>query len=102
SLQQMCSRNVCHVERRILPHEHDIRIAQIEYRGGAKREVVVPFVAHLKRSDVRGYSTIPQRQVTRTVVEKLVVSLLRFHGKCKGRVASDVDSLYRVHLDCND
>src|SRR5690242_19902022 len=97
----MCRRNVCHVERRILPHEHDVRIAQIEYSGGTEREVVVPFIAHLERSDLRGYFTIPQRQVTRTIVEKFVVSPLRFQGKRKGRVASDVDSLYRIHLYCN-
>jgi hypothetical protein len=42
-----------------------------------------------------------ERKIGRRIIENVVLAPLRFEQNRKSRIATDVDAVYRVHLDGN-
>jgi hypothetical protein len=61
--------DVAEIERRILPHQHDIDIVfQIERLPCAIGEMVAGMVAHLDRADLRADAAVGIAELRRSVV----------------------------------
>jgi hypothetical protein len=99
ALEEMRRRDVGHVERRVLPHQHDVDAREIEALGGVDAVMVALDVAHRERLHLGHHLAVPHREAVRRVIEQPVPARLRLQQQREGRIAGDPDLLDRVHLD---
>ena len=94
--------DVAQVERRILPHQHDVDVfRQIDLARLTQRVVVAFHPLHGRRFGQRGERAILPRQRSDVVVEQRVAPRVRRKHQRKSRIAADLEVGERVHLDRN-
>ena len=99
-LQQMGGRDIGHVERRVLAHQHHVDVGrQVDGLRFAQGEKVAGLAAHVQGARRRQDAAAGKRQVRGQVVAQAMAPALRLQGQGKGRIAVDVDAVDRVHLD---
>ena len=98
-LEQMSRRDVGHVERRVLPHEHHVHDGQVEHLRRTQGEVVSLLAAHLERPRARRDPAVGEGQIVGQVVVEAVAAPLRLEGQDERAVGVDVDPFDGIHLD---
>ncbi len=98
-LQNVCRRDVAHVEGRVLAHEHDVEGGKIEGLLGPEREMIAAGRAHAQGARAGADAVFPHGEVARQVIVQLVPARLGLERQGEGRVRGDVDPLDGVHLD---
>ena len=101
-LEKMRRRNVCHVERRVLAHQHHVDLGEIEQLRVSHGVVVAEDATDDERTRPRIQAALRERHLLRQIVVELMATPLRFEGKREGGIRVDVDRLDRVHLDGDD
>ncbi len=99
-LEQMRRGDIAEVERRILPHQHDIGfVAEVEADRVAEAVMIADDTLD---GDGIGLGPDPAVRIIEifgAVVEQPVPAFLRSEHQREGRIAGDVDMRDRVHLD---
>ncbi len=98
-LQQVGRRDVGEVERRILPHQDDVECRERAAPRFAQRKMVALIIAYRQWAHHREHLAIDERHPIGRVVENFMSPHLGFQEQRKGRIATDIDPLDRVHLN---
>ncbi len=98
-LQQMRRRDIGHVEGRVLAHQDDVRVGQIDARFRAQGEMVAGLAPHLHGFGPGGHPAVVVGEVPRQIMQQLVAAALRLQRQNEGAVAGDVDGRHMVHLN---
>ncbi len=91
--------DVGHVERRVLPHQHDVEPGEIEFLEIPKAMVVAVPAEYFERPSAGREPAVAQGQRLRQVVVERMAARLRLKRQGKGRIRIDVDRVDRIHLD---
>ena len=95
--------DIAHVERRILPHQHNIDIlAEIEPLLLAAGEVIALDPLHRHREGMGEQAVLlVEREAFDVIFIDRIAARLRAQHQRKGTVACNIDPVDRVHLDRN-
>ncbi|PAV69544.1 hypothetical protein WR25_06090 [Diploscapter pachys] len=104
AFEQMRRGDIAEVERRVLPHQHDIGLlAEIEADGRVEAEMVARArcrrALYRHRMRLRPDAAVGVIQVLGEVMEQPVPARLACQHQREARIAGDVDLIERVHLD---
>ena len=100
-LQQVRRRDVGKIEWRILSHQNDIEMREVDTLAVAKGKMIPEDVAHRERLHGCEHLAVTQSDAIRCVVEERVSALLCLEEQSKRGIATDVNPFDRIHLDCN-
>ena len=98
--QQVRGRDVGQVERRVLPHQHDVHIGnQVDLAIFAAREVRAFDPLHRYRRRPGGQAPAVVRERLDLILIDRVTALLRCFDQGKAGIPGNLDAFQRVHLD---
>ena len=99
-LQEMRAGDIAQIERRVLPHQHDIDIVcKVELRKVAQRDMIALNPLHGERRRPARHPAFVPRQRADIVIPQQMPARLCTQQQREGRIAGDVDRLDRIHLD---
>ena len=97
--QQVRGRDVGHVERRILAHQDDVDVGEVDHLFRPQGKVIALPPAHLERARPGAEAAVAKHQVVGLIVVETVAPASCLEGEGERRVGVDVDRFDRVHLD---
>ena len=92
-LQYMGGGDIGHVEGRILAHQHDIDLGEIDGFGGTGREMVAFLPPEGDGPRPGRHLAVAQREITRMIMIELVAPPLGRQAHDKAGITIDIDAL---------
>ena len=90
-----------HVKGRVLPHQYDIKVAQISEVWRAKFIMCAKPVCDFQRLDGGTHRTIAHGEAVGLIEKQLVPARLRFQRQGEARITGNINIGNRIHLQTN-
>ena len=104
ALQQVCCGDIAHMERRVLPHQHDVDVGPKVDTLGLSKAVVRAFnalqIIYWMRPCTQPVVGVESKRTDIIMPDSITPRLRRQHQR-KARIPRNVDTVHRVHLDCD-
>ena len=97
--EQVGRRDVGHVERRVLAHQHHVDRREVQHFGRAERVVIAQLAAHPHRLRLGVEPPVAEDEIVGFIVEQSMAAHLRFHCQHESGIGIDVDAGNVIHLD---